>query len=768
MNPNDQVRFILRSDQLQTPISIPFLPLEKLTTEKVLSHVEKVVQSNQEFRLNDTVTIDIIHVETPQGSGRSRVKRGIVNIREYLKKKGSVITINNKDDFCLARALAVSIARIEKDPRYNHIRESTRHIQLDRALDLHQAANVPLGPCGLNEVKLFQQYLTNYQIIVVSGDHNNSIIYPPQPPANPNPEKSIYLYFHDNHFDVITSLPGFLNRSHFCHRCHKTYDHTTDHLCPTMCRSCRAFGCEYEGNGIVCNECNRLFKNQACYDHHKEPVDGGGKSVCELIRKCPHCGKAMNVNRLNPEAHICGKKCPTCGVILESGDTDHLCYIQQQEQDEESSYNHLLFFDFEATQEHGIHHPNLCVVYDEEKEVALFQGQDTVKEFCQWLLTPQHKDCIVIAHNFQGYDSYFIIKFLNENAIHYEIIYRGAKCLSMTIPMFNIRFIDSLNFIPMALAKFPKTFAQPELCKGYFPHLFNKDENQNYVGPIPCQDDYGVNFMKPTEREAFIAWHQEKVENNYVFDVRKEIIKYCRSDVDILAKCCRLYREMFKGQTNIDPFDKALTIASYCHQVYRTNFLEKDTIAIFSHARQLKANQSNTALKWLSYIYEKEGIFIQHVRNGGEKRVGNYSLDGYCEETHTAYEFQGCYWHGKGFCHVMYTTHGEKNMNVFFPFLGCPECHKNRGTVNSVNLKTMELLYKDTRRKVKYLKDQGFNVVQKWECELTKERKEDEEMDQFFEEHELVDPLQPRDAFFGGRTNAAKLFHQCQDNEKIK
>ena len=559
MNPNDQVRFILRSDQLQTPISIPFLPLEKLTTEKVLSHVEKVVQSNQEFRLNDTVTIDIIHVETPQGSGRSRVKRGIVNIREYLKKKGSVITINNKDDFCLARALAVSIARIEKDPRYNHIRESTRHIQLDRALDLHQAANVPLGPCGLNEVKLFQQYLTNYQIIVVSGDHNNSIIYPPQPPANPNPEKSIYLYFHDNQFDVITSLPGFLNRSHFCHRCHKTYDHTTDNLCPTMCRSCRAFGCEYEGNGIVCNECNRLFKNQACYDHHKEPVDGGGKSVCELIRKCPHCGKAMNVNRLNPEAHICGKKCPTCGVILESGDTDHLCYIQQQEQDEESSYNHLLFFDFEATQEHGIHHPNLCVVYDEEKEVALFQGQDTVKEFCQWLLTPQHKDCIVIAHNFQGYDSYFIIKFLNENAIHYEIIYRGAKCLSMTIPMFNIRFIDSLNFIPMALAKFPKTFAQPELCKGYFPHLFNKDENQNYVGPIPCQGDYGVNFMKPTEREAFIAWHQEQVENNYVFDFRKEIIKYCHSDVDILAKCCRLYREMFKEQTNIDPFDKALT-----------------------------------------------------------------------------------------------------------------------------------------------------------------------------------------------------------------
>ena len=232
----------------------------------------------------------------------------------------------------------------------------------------------------------------------------------------------------------------------------------------------------------------------------------------------------------------------------------------------------------------------------------------------------------MVAHNFQGYDSYFIIKHLNENAIPYKIIDRGAKCLSMTIPMFNIKFIDSLNFIPMGLAKFPKTFAQPELCKGYFPHLFNKDANQNYVGPIPCQDDYGVNFMKPAEREAFMAWHQEQVENNYVFDFRKEIVKYCRSDVDILAKCCLLYREMFKEETGIDPFDKALTIASYCHQVYHTKFLQKDTVAILSPARQLKTKQSTEALKWLSYTSEKEHIHIQHVKNGGEKRVGRYSL----------------------------------------------------------------------------------------------------------------------------------------------
>ena len=666
MNPKDQVRFVLSSNQLQTPIAIPFCSLEELTTEKVLSHVEKVVQSNEEFRLNTTVNIDVIRVEMPQGSGR--MKRTTLNIRDYLRKKSSVIPIvNHRDKLCLARALVVSIARIEKDPRYDRITRPDSSVQRERAFDLHEAANVPLGPCGLKEVELFQQYLVNYQIIVVSGDQDNTIIYPHEPPANPNPEKSIYLYYQANHFDVIRSLPGFLNTSYFCHVCHKPYDHTIDHMCRGMCRSCRGFGCVIQGDPIECNECERLFKNQACYDRHKQqPINGGGRTVCEVVRKCPKCGEAMDLRKMGPRRHRCvgDKKCPTCKIERDPKDLNHKCYMQQLEPKEKSGYNHLLFFDFECTQEHGIHEANLCVVYDEAGEVNVFEGKNTVKDFCTWLITPQHHECIVMAHNFQGYDSYPIIKFLNENAVGCKAIYNGAKCAMLETKVkkshqlkIKIKFIDSLNFIPMALAKFPKTFGQDELCKGYFPHFFNKDENQNYVGPIPCQDDYGVNFMKPEAREAFMTWHQEQVDNNYVFDFRHEILKYCRSDVDILAECCKLYREMLKeltsmdgdAETGIDPFDTATTIAGYCMQVYRTKFLQKDTIALLPQHQQHKRKQSHEALQWLSYTAEKEDIRIQHARNGGEKRVGNCYLDGYCEETHTAYEYQGCYWHGKDF-----------------------------------------------------------------------------------------------------------------------
>ena len=105
---------------------------------------------------------------------------------------------------------------------------------------------------------------------------------------------------------------------------------------------------------------------------------------------------------------------------------------------------------------------------------------------------------------------------------------------------------------------------------------------------------------------------------------------------------------------------------------------------------------------------------------------------------------------------------------MFFSLSGCPKCYRNRETVNPINQKTMDQLYKDTGRKTKYLEACGFEVKQMWECELREVMEKDEGMKRHFEEHEIVEPLQPRDAFYGGRTNAAKLFHECQGNQKIK
>ena len=273
----------------------------------------------------------------------------------------------------------------------------------------------------------------------------------------------------------------------------------------------------------------------------------------------------------------------------------------------------LLFFDIESRQENGNHEPNLCIVQNEAGEEWIFQGDKTRDEFCEWLFTDEHANCTVMAHNFQGYDSYFILQYLREQGVKYDVIMRGAKVLSLVVEMFNIRFIDSLNFIPMKLANLPKTFGIEELKKGYFPHLFNKKENENYVGRIPPAPHYNPNGINPKDKEAFMIWHASKRESNYVFNLHEEIIAYCRSDVDILRRCSLEFRELFYNVTDIDPFTM-LTIASACHLVYRTNYLPKDTIGIIPPMGYTpKKKQPLFAHKWLSYTAEKREVNFESM-----------------------------------------------------------------------------------------------------------------------------------------------------------
>ena len=66
-------------------------------------------------------------------------------------------------------------------------------------------------------------------------------------------------------------------------------------------------------------------------------------------------------------------------------------------------------------------------------------------------------------------------------------------------------FLDSLHFLPFALAQFPKTMGF-EGGKGTFPHLFNKMENWGYVGELPDASYYGAEQMMPKKKTEFYEW----------------------------------------------------------------------------------------------------------------------------------------------------------------------------------------------------------------------------------------------------------------------
>jgi hypothetical protein len=83
----------------------------------------------------------------------------------------------------------------------------------------------------------------------------------------------------------------------------------------------------------------------------------------------------------------------------------------------------------------------------------------------------------------------------------------------------------------------------------------------------------------------------------------------------------------------IDPFASCITIASACNfLVFRKTFLESQTIGIIPiHGYRPEEKHSIKVLKWIRYMANTKEIHVQHARNGGEKKIGEYRVDGYHE-----------------------------------------------------------------------------------------------------------------------------------------
>ena len=558
---NDRFRLVISNDELDHPISTKLLKVSDFK----LNQLSDVINTLQYKEIDlENCKIIVQSVKIPAGKGRLYLSKQTVN------RKQCIITIKNNDTICLARAIVTAYANLHPE-NYTTTQlkdgfNKSRKLQQIYAKDLHNNANVEINDYGnsLEDVNTFASHL-EVEINIIDYEQFNQIIYT----ANKGKTDKIYLYKTRNHFDVIKSMTAFLDVAYYCHSCKRAYTRRDKHKCPQKCLSCFKYfpdGNKCDGKNITCKQCNRVFHGNSCFKNHtsNRSKKDGDDSVCTSVAKCLKCNQII----LKPyiKIHKCGfKMCNNCNKYCEN---NHKCFIKKIKckggnctKDSKKTcrlnkslpkkdycyscrtYNEkYLFFDFECIQNTGTHEVNLAICHD-------FNGNETIfndiNSFCNGNLNDKYKGYTFVAHNSKRYDSHFILKWCIDNGLKSYCIYNGAKIMMMEIPQLRIKIIDSLNFIQQPLSSFPKTFGLNELKKGYFPHYFNKICNQNYIGQMPSKKHYGYNQMKTQDRQKFLQWYDDRVNENYVFDFKKEIIEYCRSDVDILRRCMLKFRQDF-------------------------------------------------------------------------------------------------------------------------------------------------------------------------------------------------------------------------------
>ncbi|KYN23128.1 hypothetical protein ALC57_04462 [Trachymyrmex cornetzi] len=322
----------------------------------------------------------------------------------------------------------------------------------------------------------------------------------------------------------------------------------------------------------------------------------------------------------------------------------------------------------------------------------------------------------------------------------------------------NTKFIDSSNYMPMRLSDLLKAFRLHHTSgKGIFPHLFNRKEHQAYIGPIPSARYYSSEQMKPEEREHFIKWHDDMTQSGFIFDFQREIVKYCRNNVDILQRACLTFRKIFLERGSVCPFVECTTIASTYMKVIRRNFLRGEEIGVIpAGGYRYRDNNSRKAVQWLVWMERKLNQRLSHAGRGREFRITGTSVDRYYEtdlENETrryVLQFHGCFWHG---CPSCFRINRERKLNS-----------------STDHGDTIDARYERTLAATWRLRRRGYLVMEKWECDFDRKIRENNEMCDFLENAQIIknSPLDPRDAFFGGRTGNIATRCDVAGTKKIR
>jgi hypothetical protein len=585
-------------------VSTPFMEPDADNLYEALERALGDASQSGDVGNSSTGTGITIAINTGGGSGEK--------LPAWIGEKGgrAMFQIINADDLCGQRCLAVLVNETNRTRMYKS-RPKTHTADAQKIAE-------EIGCPGKMTHDDFEKFSQIQKTSIVIFDGKNSIIHTTGT-EYAHADTDLYLYYDkiEEHYHVIKNVLAFNGggsadkHAKWCGWCKDTFTDKTinTHNCEQFkCYSCQTYFKSAEelevhrvkeGGGIYCGECNRWQPNKACADAHMTfyhtHKKGAAKGTTRVSTdwKCEKfgCGQCMPIERHNAGCHECHEDyCTNCDAYFSKGSA-HRCYIKKPDlKPSMSEMDEYWAFDFEAlisskVETLGDHTINLTCGRDIMKPGAYVE-HNTLDEFIDFILSFKRKVTFV-AHNGKGYDTLLIHKKLCEKMGDLpkpkDIILAGQKVMQLKVG--KVRFIDSLNHIPGTLASFPKTFGldPSKFKKGYFPYRFMTEGHENYIGPLPEMDYFeyqhmmcakthieGVRCNSSCDLCDFLKWYEVEDAKDEPYDLKKELVEYCRSDVDILAESLKVYRECGINTHKIDPL-KSITAAGAASIHYRTN-----------------------------------------------------------------------------------------------------------------------------------------------------------------------------------------------------
>ena len=702
-NANDMIGVTVQHEELQHgPIFLPYVRNDSFSSQTFTDRIYQVTQSNTEFLVDGVFSITMSVLKNT--SGGMPVYTAVPALAEDARRRSkSLIEIKTTRNDCGHRAMYLAQYRRSNFYEKRLWKSLINHANLvnanlvNRVKQLIAEVNSTQAPhvihfereMDLHDIAAYARHLNITVVLHQLNDgqqsRNATLLSVVNKQDDIPPEKYLYLellrYGADKtHYNVITSISGYLKSEKFCVTCMKGV--WRSHKCG--CNGCgQAVACIVTRKK-KCLSCGTHCNSDACYDVHVTTDRCTSSWMCKL------CEVSCVVR--DKEKHRClTYRCKDCQMTYTR--SPHHCYLKPLP-DKESEANIItVAFDIESmfknvTNEAGVveeHHiPVLlcamivcskcykqdnvraqdfdgsylpvkegccedCMEYRKE-----FNGECCVKDFSEYVydvLSPRAKQLKaklrVFAHNLGSYDGRWILRdIVSRDIDSCKIVMQGNRILCIDIG--NVRFQDSLNFFNCPLKSLPSTFKfDCRLHKGEFPWAMSTPENQNYVGPNPPINAYGYDRMKPADQEALRSYY-ETVKDRTDFNFQEEMLKYCRMDTEILLIAVQEFCKSFKEVAGFNCIETYFTLPSIAYATYRRKFLHPATIGLTPIADYSKSRiDSRLSNIWLDWVEENDPL-IELAR---EQRIGTRYADGYHHEGHTIYEFNGCYFHGCPRCY---------------------------------------------------------------------------------------------------------------------